>query len=284
LADGGSWRIARDAAAIRSTARLVGRIALWACVALVLARGLGDIFGPGEDRLARPATAAEARTPDDRARAFAAGFARAYLRGDGSLRRYLLDALGARGVPERPTGEPVAVEATTVAAERRLSAGRLLITVACELAGGTGTHYLAVPVARDARGRLAVFALPALVPGPKLGDVVVEEPPLLEGSEAASIERLAERFLAGYLSAGGADGLGYLTVPGARIEPAGPDLELLEVVRVRQGRLGPPGRRMVLVEVRARDRATRSVYPLEYRLGLVRRDRWYVGRVQGALQ
>jgi hypothetical protein len=40
----------------------------------------------------------------------------------------------------------------------------------------------------------------------------------------------------------------------------------------------------VLVEVRARDRATRSVYPLEYRLDLVRRDRWYVAGVQGALR
>jgi hypothetical protein len=284
LADIGSWRVASDPATVRSTARLVGRIALWGFLALVLVRGLADILGLEEGRLARPAGAAEVRAPYDRARAFAAGFARAYLTADGSLRRYVPEELAARGLPEDPAGEPVAVEAATVAAERRLSGGRVLITVACELAGGAGARYLAVPVARDAGGRLAVFAPPALVARPGLGDGVVEEPPPLEGSEAASIEPLTERFLAGYLSEGDKGGLRYLLAPGARVAPAGPDLELVEVARVGQARPGSQGRRTVLVEVRARDRATRSVYPLEYRLDLVRRDRWYVAGVQGALR
>jgi hypothetical protein len=264
--------------------RLVGRIALWGLLALVLARGLGDILGSGEDRLAPSASGAGPQPSDDRARAFAVGFARAYLTADGSLRSYVPEELAARSLPEPANAEPLAVEAATVAAERRLAAGRVLITVACELAGGAGTRYLAVPVATDAAGRPAVFAPPALVAGPGLGDVVVEEPPPVEGPGAASIERLAERFLARYLSARGAGALGYLIVPGARIEPAGPDLELLEVVRVGQGEPGRQGRRTVLVEVRARDRATRSVYPLEYRLDLVRRDRWYVAGVRGALR
>jgi hypothetical protein len=191
LADIGSWRVTGDPATVRSTARLVGRIALWASVALVLARGLGEILGFDEGRLARPATGAGARTPDDLARAFAVGFARAYLTADGSLRRYVPAELAARGLPERQTGEPVAVAAATVAAERRLSVEGVVITVACELAGGAGTRYLAVPVAKDAAGRLAVFAPPALVAGPGLADVVVEEPSPLEGPEAASIGRLA---------------------------------------------------------------------------------------------
>jgi hypothetical protein len=284
LADSGSWRVAGDPATVRATVRLIGRIVLWAFVAVVLVRGLGGIVGFGGDRLARPAPGPEAPGPDDRARAFAAGFARAYLKADASLGRYIPEGLAARGLPERASGEPVAVEAATVAAERRLSGGRVLITVACELAGGAGTRYVAVPLARDERGRLAVFAPPALVAGPGRGDVVVEEPPPLEGPQAASVERLARRFLAGYLSAGGAEGLGYLSAPGARVESAGPDLELLDVVRVGQSGPSPRGRRTVLVEVRARDRATRSVYPLEYRLGLVHRDRWYVAGVQGALR
>ena len=112
----------------------------------------------------------------------------------------------------------------------------------------------------------------------------MEEPPPLEGPQAASVERLTERFLAGYLSADDAEDLGYLSVPGARIEPVGPDLELLELVRVGQSGPSLGRRRTVLVEVRARDRATRSVYPLQYRLDLVRRDRWYVAGVQGALR
>jgi Conjugative transposon protein TcpC len=284
LADIGSWRVATDAATVRSTARLVGRIALWAFVVLVLARGLGEILGPGWDRLAPPVSGAGARTPDDPARAFAVGFARAYLTADGSLRGYVPDQLAARGLPERQTGQPVAVAAATVAAERRLSLHRVLITVACELDGSASTRYLAVPVAKDAGGRLAVFAAPALVAGPEVADAVVEEPSPLEGPEAPSIERLAERFLARYLSAGDAGGLGYLTIPGARIEPAGPDLELVEVVSVGESGPGQLGRRTVLVELRARDGATRAVYPLEYRLDLVRRDRWYVAGVRGALR
>ena len=276
--------MAGDPATVRTTGRLVGRIVLWGLVALVLVRGLGDIVGFGDDRLAGPATGAEAQVADDRARAFAAGFARAYLTGDASLGRYVPEGLAARGLPERSSGEPVAVEAATVAAERRLSARRVLITVACELAGAAGTRYVAVPLARDVRGGLAVFAPPALVAGSELGEVVVEEPPPLEGPQAASVERLTERFLAGYLSADDAEDLGYLSVPGARIEPVGPDLELLELVRVGQSGPSLGRRRTVLVEVRARDRATRSVYPLQYRLDLVRRDRWHVAGVQGALR
>jgi len=283
LADIGSWRVAGDPATVRSTARLVGRIALWAFAVLVLARGLGEILGSGGDRLAPSVSEAGARTPDDRARAFAVGFARAYLTAEGSLRGYVPEELAARGLPERQTGEPVAVAAATVAAERRLSVDRVLITVGCELEGSASTRYLAVPVAKDAGGRLAVFAAPALVAGPDVADVAIEEPPPLEGAEAASIERLVERFLARYLSADDAGGLGYLTLPTARIEPAGPHLELLEVVRVGEGALRRRDRRTVMVEVRARDRTTRAVYPLEYRLDPVRRDRWYVAGVQGAL-
>jgi hypothetical protein len=284
LADIGSWRAASDPATVRSTARLVGRIALWAFVMLVLLRGVGEIMGSGGDRLAPSASGAGAHTPDDRARAFAVGFARAYLTADDSLRGYVPEELAARGLPERQTGEPVAVAAATVAAERRLSVDRVLITVACELDGGASTRYLAVPVAEDAGGRLAVFAPPTLVGAPQVADVVVEKPSPLQGLEAAPIERLVARFLARYLSAGDAGGLGYLTVPAAGIEPAGPELELLEVVRVGEGGLGRRDRRMVLVALRARDRTTRAVYPLEYRLDLVRRDRWYVAAVRGALR
>ena len=45
MADIGSWRVTGDPVTLRSTARLVGRIALWASVALVLARGLGEVLG-----------------------------------------------------------------------------------------------------------------------------------------------------------------------------------------------------------------------------------------------
>jgi hypothetical protein len=51
------------------------------------------------------------------------------------------------------------------------------------------------------------------------------------------------------------------------------------------GQLGTAAgrRRTVLVRARVRDVVTRAVYPANYRLELVRRDRWYVVRVEGAL-
>ena len=41
--------------------------------------------------------------------------------------------------------------------------------------------------------------------------------------------------------------------------------------------------RTVLVRARVYDEVTGALYPTTYRLELVRRDRWYVERVEGAL-
>ena len=64
---------------------------------------------------------------------------------------------------------------------------------------------------------------------------------------------------------------------------AGTDLRLTEVTDVGQSWTAAGARRTILVRARVRDAATRALYPVTYRLELVRRDRWYVARVEGAL-
>ncbi|MEA2361308.1 MAG: hypothetical protein QOD71_453 [Thermoleophilaceae bacterium] len=255
--------------------RAAGRVAIWALVLLVFVRGLGDVLGSESDQhqsSSNPVGGAHS------VRAFAVTLARAYLGGGHTIQRYAPEGLSmpASGTPGR------SLVAATVAGQRRLSAARWLITVACELAGRAGTRYLAVPVQRGDRGSLSMFALPAVVAGPAAVKLDVEKPQPLEGPAAGSIGRLVERFVARYLSGDARGELAYLTLLGNQLRTPG-GLELVDVERIGQAS-EPDGRRLVVVaEVIGRDPATYSVYPLAYRLELVRRDRWYVASVQGAL-
>jgi hypothetical protein len=81
---------------------------------------------------------------------------------------------------------------------------------------------------------------------------------------------------------GDAGELAYLVPAGVRIGAPEQPYRLDGLVSIAQ--LGPPARdgRDVLATVRARDEATRAVYPLRYRVRLVRRDRWYVAAVNNA--
>lgn len=271
---------------MRGVARSAGRVALWVFIGLVLVRGLGDILAGGRDQPAVPAPSPSAAFPGDAERAFAAGFARVYVespsaRALGSyLAPGLADQLGARSAQSRAR-----VAQATPAGEQVLEAGRALITVACQLAGEAHrVLYVAVPVARDAGGGLSVFGLPSLVASPLAGQVDAESPQPVTGSEAAEIRRLAERFLAAYLPGPGGGDLAYLLAPGASIAPAGEGLRLLEVTDVGQLGEGTGTQRTLLVQARVRDAAARATYPVAYRLEVVRRDRWYVSGVQGALR
>lgn len=65
--------------------------------------------------------------------------------------------------------------------------------------------------------------------------------------------------------------------------PMPPGLQLVSLEQVNQS--GPAGAAGVPVValVRVRDRGSGAVYPLRYRLRLVRRDRWYVAALGGAV-
>jgi Conjugative transposon protein TcpC len=200
-----------------------------------------------------------------------------------ALRPYLapevVDQLAGRQV-----GGGAAVAQATVAGVRPLASDRAIVTVACQLAGPAGrTLNLAVPVARDPGGGLSVVGLPSFVGSPLAGQAEPDESQPLSGSETEQIGALVQRFLSAYLTNGDAGDLAYLLAPGAGVAPVGGGLRLVEVTDVNQlGTAGTP-RLTALAQATVRDAASGAAYPAAYRLELVRRDRWYVAAVEGAL-
>jgi hypothetical protein len=265
--------------------RGAGRVALWALIALVLVRGLGDVLAGPRTGAASSAAEQESGFTSDQARALAVAFARVYVSRPtaGALAPYL-----ARGLTEQLRRSSAAsgerVLQATVAGVEPLGSDRALVSVACELAGaGNRVLYLAVPLARDPSGSLSVSGLPSFVPPPPMGQAQGEEAQRLAGPGSAQIRRLAQRFLAAYLSRGRAGALSYLVAPGAHLTPLGLGLRLIGVAGVGQAGSGSePGRQTVLVRARVQEAASSATYPVAYRLELVRSDRWYVAAVEGA--
>jgi hypothetical protein len=103
----------------------------------------------------------------------------------------------------------------------------------------------------------------------------------LSGAERGEIVDVLGRFFGAFL-AGDARELAYFVPAGVRMGALGRRHELVGLVSVAQ--VAPPaGRsREVLATLRARDVASRAVYPLRYRLRLVRGDRWLVAEVNNA--
>jgi hypothetical protein len=271
-----------------------GRLVLWATVAVVLVRGLGDI-------LASPASTPTVRThqrtgdvwPNDAARAFAVEFATACLHqaaqedAGGYARRvagFGSSELASELAPQLDLGGPgQAVRSATVAGSTALDAGHALVTVAATVAtdDAVTTRYLTVPVARDAAGGLAVYDLPSFAAAPTRASVEPATGEPLVGDERARVEDVVGRFLRAYL-AGDTGGLSYLVPPGTRVAAAAGRFELVELGTITSISGAAGGERVVLVRVEARDALSRALYALRYRVALVRRDRWYVAEINGA--
>lgn len=267
-------------ATARSLLRGIGRAALWALVALLLVRGAADVLS--EPRQVEPAPTGAGAAGDPATGAFAVRFARAYLAGASPRDLAPLLAPGAPVRATGPAGEGARVAQAEVAGVRDLGGGRAIVTVACEL-GDARTLYLAVPIVREDAGEVAALGAPAVVAGPAAVRGRVERPRPLAGPDGAAIADLARRFLGAYLSASGPGDLSYLLAPGASVTPPGGGLRLLAIHSVGQEGAGEGPRRTVVVAARVRDTASGATYPLAYRLEVVRRGRWYVQAVQGAL-
>jgi hypothetical protein len=270
----------------RELLRLAGRVLVWALLVLLLVRGTADVLADDArparvDRSARPV----AVWPDERARAFAAGFARAYMsfspkrraqyvRG---LSRFMAPELVAGAAPQF-AGEQLVVHAAA-AGSTSLGPDRALITVAVGVSGSPSVQHLAVPVSRDERGGLVVDELPSLVPGPPKARPEWPVSAPLTGPDRDAIEDVAVRFFRAYL-AGDAAGLEYLVPAAVRIAPVSPPLALVDVDSIAElGEERAGDDRLVMVTVRARDPRSAVVYRLRYRVALVRADRWYVAAV-----
>jgi hypothetical protein len=265
---------------LRALLRTVGRLGLWAAVALLLYRGAAAVLAAPDTGagLLRPAAPSDGKALD----AFALRFARVYLEDPRPAALRALLAAGA-SVPAGALapGSPAALLQTAVVAAREVGDRESVLTVACELRGG-GAIYLEIPLLRDRAGRVAALGLPAAVPPPHASGAAVDAARPPAGPEGEEIAALVEHFLPAYLSARNAAEYSYLVAPGAWVPPLAGGYAPIGAPSVRQLGDGEGPRRRILATIRLRDRDGR-VYPFAYRLDLVRRERWYVAGIEGAL-
>jgi hypothetical protein len=269
----------------------IGRAPLWLALAVVLLRGVAGIVATEPpatgERVVRPTPA----WPDEPARAFAVEFAAAYLTVDPedgpASARVALAELAAPEVVDSlvPTLDGDAsrqeVVSATVTGAVGLDGRRALITVVVRVRGERSrTVRLTVPVARDTHGAPVVYDLPSLAPAPERADAGPSAGAPILRDERAAIGDVLTRFLRAYVS-GDRAGLAYLVPAGTRIGATSGGFELLDLGSLTA--VGPAtGRdRLVLATVEVRDRVSRAVMALRFRVRLVRRDRWYVAEVNG---
>jgi hypothetical protein len=266
-----------------SLLRGVGRVALWAAVALLMVRGGGAI-------IAGPSSSHKVSTDgsgavDPASAAFAIRFARTYLDDPSTqaLAPFLAEGVSLpSGRPPREAGAEV-VQAELSKSDE-LGDGEEVLTVACELRDSR-TLYLAVPIARSRAGEVAALGAPSIVaaPGTAAGADADRSQPLA-GGQASAIDSLVSKFLPTYLASTQAEDLSYLLAPGALIQPLGGAVVPKAVGEVNQLGNGEGPRRTVLASVRVSDPVDGGTYPLVYRLEVERRGadgRWYVSALEG---
>jgi hypothetical protein len=261
--------------------RPVGRVALWAVLAVLLIRGGAAILESPERNPAQART--ETSGPGQPAEALAVGFARAYLETPSpkDLRAYLAEGahLGAGRGPHAG-GEVAQAE---VVRSAPLGAGRWLLTVSCDLRDAR-TLDLAVPIVRQESGEAAALGAPSIVAVPTPAGADPERPRPIAGPGAGAIGELVSKFIPAYVSAGRTSDLSYLLAPGATVVPLGGALEVASVGHARQLGGGEGAEREISVGAELRDPASAAIYPLTYRLQVVERARrWYVSAVEGAV-
>lgn len=272
--------------------RRVGRVVLWAALLLILFRGVGAIVSGPEAEPSQGAVrpAAAAVWPDEQATSFAVRFASAYMSYDpenpdfweATVEPFLagrVDPQQALELPERGTAQ--VAEQAVASGVQPISGDRALVTVAVRVVGErVGTRYLAVPVARDGAGGLAVYDYPALVEGPGAAAEVTPPADRPVEQDREAIEALIDRFLPAYLE--GRD-IGYLSADDAAIRPLGAPLRYRELLGLAEIEDAPATaqQRTVVATVRAVDVATDAELTLRYLLDLTRGDRWVVQRVAG---
>jgi hypothetical protein len=264
---------------VRSLLRGTGRVAIWTVLGLLLIHGV-----VAERTGAPPAAAEHSAAVDPPTSAFAVRFARTYLADPSgtALAPFLAEGarVGTGSPPQEDTGDVTQAEVSGV---EDLGGGRAVLTVACELRDAR-TLYLAVPIVRSGAGEVAALGAPSIVAAPGAAGVDSnEQPQAVAGPDAGAIQGLVAKFLPTYLAAGDAGSLSYFVAPSAAIQPLGGAVEFRATTGVTQLGSGEGPSRSVLAAARVSDPVSGAVYPVAYRLELVRRGgRWYVEAVEGA--
>jgi hypothetical protein len=267
------------AANLRSLLRGIGRGAIWTVLALLLLRGA--LAGPSPQAPGEPSRSPS--TAGQSSSAFAIRFARAYLSDPSPRALAPFLAEGARVGTGRPPADAEPVAQAEVTESEQLGDGRAVLTVACELRDSR-TLYLAVPIVRAPAGEVAALGAPSIVaaPGPA-GVDSNEHPQPVAGLDAGAIQALVAKFLPDYLAAGDAGSLSYFLAPGAAVQPLGGAIQFLAITGLSQLGSGEGPSRSILAAARISDPRSGAVYPVAYRLELVKRGgRWYVEAVEGA--
>jgi hypothetical protein len=247
--------------------------------------GLLLIRGVVAEPVGRPPAAAKpSATVDPATSAFAVRFARTYLADPSGTALEPFLAEGVRvgtGTPPQEDAEDVGQ--AEVSGVEDLGGGRAVLTVACELRDAR-TLYLAVPIVRSGAGEVAALGAPSIVAASGAAGVGSnEQPQAVAGPDAAAIQGLVSKFLPTYLAAGDAGSLSYFLAPGVAVQPLGGAIGFRAITGVTQLDSDEGPVRSVLAAARVSDPASGAVYPVTYRLELVKRGgRWYVEAVEGA--
>jgi len=273
-----STKVRSNNSSVRSLLRGTGRVAIWTVLGLLLIRGV-----LAEPAAPPPPSSKPSAAGDPVSSAFAVRFARTYLADPSASVLAPFLAEGVRvGTGNPPETESADVAQAEVSDVKDLGDGRAVLTVACELRDAR-TLYLAVPIVRSEAGEVAALGAPSIVAAPGgAGADSNERPQSLVGPDAGAIQALVAKFLPEYLSATDGGALSYLLAPGAIIQPLGGVVQLDGITGVTQLGSGEGAQRSVLVAARVSDSASGAIYPVVYRLELVKGGRWYVDVVEGA--
>lgn len=256
-------------------ARAVGRVALWALVAILLLRGVGAIVASDESNIPTTDPAGAGRVVDDRIASVAVRFARDYFADPRGVAR--------RGTPTRGTGSDgpgPGVAQAEVSGVRQIAPEVSVVTVACELFSGQ-VKNLAIPIREDT-DEITVLGAPYLVAGSSGAVFEPERGAPLSGTDAEAISKLVTRFIGAYASTSTPADLVYFVVPGSTVKPLG-GFDLVGEPDVAQLDDGDTTR-TVAARAGLKDQATGVTYPVRYRLDLVKHKRWFVADVQGAVR
>lgn len=255
-----AWRVTLGARAPRIVAGVLAGV-------LIVAGARTVIAGPPQP----PPPPKAAPAVDQGAQTFAEGFVRAYLTWDPERPDLREAELAAYASSELDPAAGVEMSNTTQTVDWTAGVGsevlddrRQVVTVAAR-AGGRAWH-LAVPVIRDARGYLAVAALPALVgPPPTARD---ERPAEEDDVADTALIAVAQRAVRNYL-AGERQNLAADLDPEAVVSLPDSEARVDAIDGVTRS-----GRDRVAVAVTAVLDGVRM--ELRYELGVVKRERWYV--------
>lgn len=262
--------VRRSARRDRLTARVPRLVAGTLAVVMIVAGVRSTIAGPPVAPPLPPPPA----LPDQAGQAFAEAFARSYLSWDPGRPELQEQAVGRYLSDELDPG--AGVQATqpqqvlwTAAVGSVTDGSREVVTVA--VATDRGDYHLAVPVARNGAGLLAVVDYPALVGAPP---VALDRPaPAAEDVEDRQLRAVAERVVRNYL-AGESQNLKADLDPAAVVSLPDRQLTVQSVDEITQA-----GPRKVAVQVQAK--GERTVWTLAYELAVVRHERWYVHTIAG---